>query len=227
MSSQQATFVCKECKEIVHYDFNQKINEDEWKNFQDLGLSSNVVTDPEKILEQSFVFINENWDKLQNHQLNHNIDHKRRLNHVKKSNNQSQQPPLQDDESKTNTTNNANDFSQSLNVLEQILQICAGHAKVEHPLCSDCTDKISKNLDSQMEELNLEKKTLTNYINQWQQEQKEQKEQKQQKEGDNNQLTTQNGSNNYEMDEESRFKQYQEEASSLENKLSCLNVEKK
>eukprot|EP01083_Nonionella_stella_P076437 208281_1 len=109
MSSQQATFVCKQCKEVAHYDFNQKINEDEWKSLQDLQLSSNtVVTDPEKILEQSFVFINKNWDKLQNHQLHQNTSPNKRRNLIPSHSNSNKK------ESRSNRSehpSNANDFA--------------------------------------------------------------------------------------------------------------------
>eukprot|EP01083_Nonionella_stella_P200804 735048_1 len=223
MSSTQATFVCKECKEIVHYDFNQKLNEDEWKSLQDLGSTTNtVVTDPEKILEQSFVFINKNWEKLQNYQLHHSMDHshKRRTNNNNNNNNNNIDNKIDETKStdKTNNTNNksinANDFAHSLNVLEQILQITAGHAKADHPLCSDCTDKIMKGLDSQIDELKLEKKTLTAFILQWENEQKKLKESvRKKKTNDNNRNRS---TNNYDIDEETRFKQYQSEANLLE-----------
>ena len=205
-----------------------------------------MIADPEKRMEQSFVFINDNWEKLQNYQLHHNIDHtqlnkRRNLNHIK-LNKQNEEKEENDDNNNNNNNNDnndkneeykkdnnnnnndgkikirANDFAQSLNVLEQILEISAGHAKVEHPLCSDCCDKITKDLDGEIEELNLEKKTLTDFICQWEQEQKEV--------NNTNIVPRVRSNNNYDIDEETRFKQYQEEANLLEKKLSNLAIEK-
>eukprot|EP00484_Ammonia_sp_Unknown_P019245 CAMPEP_0197034632 /NCGR_PEP_ID=MMETSP1384-20130603/12683_1 /TAXON_ID=29189 /ORGANISM="Ammonia sp." /LENGTH=541 /DNA_ID=CAMNT_0042464581 /DNA_START=18 /DNA_END=1643 /DNA_ORIENTATION=- len=299
MSSQQATFVCKECKEIVHYDFAQNLNEEEWKQFQDIGASSKAtVPDREKILEQSFVMINDSWDKAQNYQLQHaHFNHRRTLNST--VSNRSRQnatqlaPSTEDstlsasngkassnsssslannqsnldnhdigtiDESKeftdfnkesaagvsvslsiTNASSNplhpavsaqpinghshksssnginGDDFAQSLNVLQQILEIAAGHAKVEHPLCSDCTDKIVKDLDGQIEELKLEKKTLTSFISEWESEQK-------QIAANSNGDADHTESNS--MEEETRLKEHEEEAKLLEKKLVDLAMEK-
>lgn len=191
-------------------------------------------------MEQSFVFINDNWEKLQNYQLHHNIDHtqlnkRRNLNHIKQQNiiseekkegndnnnngeNEEKKEDKKEDKKTKTIEIRANDFAQSLNVLEEILQISAGYAKVEHPLCSDCCDKIMKDLDGSIEELNLEKKTLTDFICQWEQEQKEV--------NNTNIIGRVRSNNNYDIDEETRFKQYQEEASLLENKLSKLAIDK-
>ena len=104
--------------------------EDQWKDLQGLAASptTSTISDPEKmkVLEQSFVFIDEKWEKLQSQQL------KRRLpsNHRKQSDEKDQK---EDADSKANgsSMSTGNDFAQSLHVLEQILQITAGHAKVQ------------------------------------------------------------------------------------------------
>lgn len=200
-------------------------------------------------MEQSFVFINDNWEKLQNYQLHHNIDHtqlnkRRNLNHIKnKVNDDKDKDKDKDKEKKEDDNNNdeeikeddkekkekkdggdiseirANDFAQSLNVIEQLLEISAGHSKISHPLCSDCCDKIQKELNGEIEELNLEKKTLLAFISRFENEQKSINM-------DKNQLTRYRSNNNYDIDEETRFKQYKKEANLLEKKLLNLGIEK-
>lgn len=149
-----STFVCKECKEIVQYDFTQKLNgivsienlirplfdtanfqctEDEWKGIQGLAASptTSTLSDPEKMkmLEQSFVFIDEKWEKLQSQQLKRRFPPNSRKQSDEKEN-------KEDSDTKANlngnSMSNANDFAQRLQVFEQILQITAGHAKVQY-----------------------------------------------------------------------------------------------
>jgi len=170
----------------------------------------------------------QNYTTKQSNVDNSQLNKRRNLNHINKKpsteHESKSSDPTEPTDSKSNTkeTSNANDFAQSLNVLEQILNITAGHAKVEHPLCSDCTDKIMKGLDGQIEELNLEKKTLKAFIAQWDNEQKK----KNTVNRSNIDPVRQRSQNNYDIDEETRFKQYQEEATLLEKKLSSLSVEK-
>eukprot|EP01084_Bolivina_argentea_P081892 148290_1 len=69
-----------------------------------------------------------------------------------------------------------------------------------------------RGLDEQIEELKLEKKTLTGFISQWEEE-----------EDDPNRMRS---ANSYDVDEETRLHQYQSESTLLEKKLTDLSIEK-